>query len=133
MQAMTGRGTDSPESPYLVLLPISARTPADEKASDDDRRRVEADAVAAEVASLLKRPRPTRASDVAILLRRLSNVHLFEQALESHGVPYRTVARRRVLHKAGGSGSHQPPGVAGRAGRLHSLGRGPAVTAVHDR
>ncbi len=92
MQAMTGRGTDSPESPYLVLLPISDRTPADEKASDDDRRRVEADAVAAEVASLLKRPRPTRASDVAILLRRLSNVHLFEQALESHGVPYRTVA-----------------------------------------
>ena len=92
MQAMTGRGTDSPESPYLVLLPISDRTPADEKASDDDRRRVEADAVAAEVASLLKRPRPTRASDVAILLRRLSNVHLFEQALESHGVPYRTIA-----------------------------------------
>ena len=92
MQAMTGRGTDSPESPYLVLLPISDRTPADEKASDDDRRRVEADAVAAEVASLLKRPRLTRASDVAILLRRLSNVHLFEQALESHGVPYRTVA-----------------------------------------
>ena len=103
MQAMTGRGPDSPESPYLVLLPVSNRTPADERAGEDDRRRVEADAVAAEAASLLCRPaivwdreekkrRPARPSDVAILLRRLSNVHLFEQALENHGVPYRTVA-----------------------------------------
>ena len=103
MQAMTGRGPDSPESPYLVLLPVSNRTPADERAGEDDRRRVEADAVAAEVAALLsrpatvwdreeKKPRPARASDVAILLRRLSNVHLFEQALENHGVRYRTVA-----------------------------------------
>ena len=59
--------------------------------------------MAAEVASLLRRPatvwdrdegehRPARASDVAVLLRRLTNVHLFEQALESHGVPCRTVA-----------------------------------------
>ena len=103
MQRMTGRGTDSPGSPYLVLLPISTRTPADEKTSEDDRRRVEADAVAAEVASLLsrsaivwdreeKKHRSARASDVAVLLRRLTNVHLFEQALENHGVPYRTVA-----------------------------------------
>ena len=103
MQAMTGRGADPPESPYLLLLPISTRTPADEKTSEDDRRRVEADAVAAEAAALLsrpatvwdreeKKPRPARASDVAILLRRLSNVHLFEQALENHGVRYRTVA-----------------------------------------
>ena len=103
MQAMTGRGTDPPDTPYLVLLPISTRTPADDRTSEDDRRRVEADAVAAEVAALLSRPaavwdreeekqRPARASDVAILLRRLSNVHLFEQALENHGVPYRTVA-----------------------------------------
>ena len=103
MQAMTGRGTEAPESPYLVLLPISRRTPQDEKTSDEDRRRVEADAVAAKVASLLRRPvdvwdrdegeqRPARASDVAILLRRLSNVHLFEQALESRGVACRTVA-----------------------------------------
>ena len=86
-----------------MLLPVSHRTPEDEKTSDDDRRRVEADAVAAEVASLLHRPavvwdrdesqqRPARASDAAILLRRLTNVHLFEQALENHGVPYRTVA-----------------------------------------
>ena len=103
MQAMSGRGTEAPGSPYLVLLPISKQTPAGEKTSGDDPRRVEADAVAAEVASLLRRPavvwdrdekkqRPARASDVAVLLRRLTNVHLFEQALENHGVPYRTVA-----------------------------------------
>ena len=103
MQRMTGRGISPPDTPYLVLLPVSNRTPAGERASGDDQRRVEADAVAAEVASLLRRPatvwdreaeeqRPARASDVAILLRRLSNVHLFEQALEDHGVPYRTVA-----------------------------------------
>ena len=103
MQAMTGRGTEAPGSPYLVLLPVSKQTPADENTSDEDRRKVEADAVAAEVACLLRRPvdvwdgdkrelRPVRASDVAILLRRLTNVHLFEQALESRGVPCRTVA-----------------------------------------
>ena len=103
MQAMTGRGDDAPQSPYLVLLPVSNQTPEGDKTGDDDRRRVEADAVAAEVASLLRRPatvwdrdegehRPARASDVAVLLRRLTNVHLFEQALESHGVPCRTVA-----------------------------------------
>ena len=103
MQRMTGRGSTPPDTPYVVLLPISNRTPAGERSTGDDQRRVEADAVAAEVASLLRRPttvwdreenkqRPARASDVAILLRRLSNVHLFEQALEAHGVPYRTVA-----------------------------------------
>ena len=103
MQRMTGRGSTPPDTPYLVLLPVSNQTPTGEKASEDDRRRIEADAVAAEVASLLRRPatvwdregeeqRHARASDVAILLRRLSNVHLFEQALENHGIPYRTVA-----------------------------------------
>ena len=103
MQAMTGRGTEAPESPYLLLLPVSNQTPEGDKTVDEDRRKVEADAVAAEVACLLRRPvdvwdgdkrelRPARASDVAILLRRLTNVHLFEQALESRGVPCRTVA-----------------------------------------
>ena len=103
MQSMTGRGAEAPESPYLVLLPVSHQTPGGERTGDEDRRRVEADAVAAEVASLLRRPamvwdrdenehRPARASDVAVLLRRLTNVHLFEQALESREVPCRTVA-----------------------------------------
>ena len=64
---------------------------------------MEADAVAAEITSLLergdavwdhetRRRRPARPADVAILLRRLSNVHVFEGALESHGIPYRTPA-----------------------------------------
>ncbi len=101
MQTMTGRGPDSPIAPHLVLWPVSDKTPMGTKAPDHDRRRVEADAVAAEVASLLKggaaiwdrdtrQQRPARPADVAVLLRRLSNVHLFEQALESHQVPYRT-------------------------------------------
>ena len=103
MQVMTGRGPDSPHAPHLVLLPVSSSTPSGEKATESQRRRVEADAVAREVASLLKRGTPVwdretgasraaRPSDVAILLRRLTNVHLFELALESHGVPYRTPA-----------------------------------------
>ena len=103
MQAMAGRGPDAPPGPHLVLLPISAMTPGGEGTNDRERRRVEADAVARKVASLLDRGVPVwdreagtyraaRPSDVAILLRRLANVHLFELALESRGVPYRTPA-----------------------------------------
>ena len=103
MQAMTGRGPDSPHGPHLVVLPVSGTTPGGDKANESQRRRVEADAVAREVASLLERGtsvldretksyRAARPADVAILLRRLTNVHLFELALESHGVPYRTPA-----------------------------------------
>ena len=103
MQPMRGRGADSPPGPHLVILPVSGTTPAGESAVETERRRVEADAVAREIASLLERDaqvwdreskayRAARPPDVAILLRRLTNVHLFEQALESHGVPYRTPA-----------------------------------------
>ena len=103
MQVMAGRGPDSPQAPHLVLLPVSSTSPQKEKTNGSERRRVEADAVAREVASLLKRAMPVwdrdtksyraaRPADVAILLRRLANVHLFELALESHGVPYRTPA-----------------------------------------
>ena len=103
MQAMKGRGSGPLDPPHLVVMPISDQTPAGERTGDFDRRLVEADAVAAEAASLLDggfevwdgeagRRRPARASDVAILLRRLANVHLFEQALESRGVAYRTPA-----------------------------------------
>ena len=104
MQVMKGRGPDSPHGPHLVLLPVSSTTPGGgDKANESQRRRVEADAVAREVASLLERGasvldretksyRAARPADVAILLRRLTNVHLFELALESHGVPYRTPA-----------------------------------------
>ena len=103
MQSMTGRGPDAPRAPHLVLMPVADKTDAGEKATDDESRPVEADAVAAEIASLLQHGtpvwdrkkeelRPAQRSDVAILLRRLKNVHLFEMALESRGIPYRTPA-----------------------------------------
>ena len=103
MQPMRGRGPDSPPGPHLIILPISDTAPSGAKPVESERRRVEADAVAREVASVLERGtplwdresnayRPARPSDVAILLRRLSNVHIFEQALESHHVRYRTPA-----------------------------------------
>lgn len=103
MQAMTGRGTESPAGPHLAVQPIGDRTPAGDRTSEYERRRVEADAVAAEIATLLGRGqlvwdrddrsyRPARPRDVAILLRRIANVHLFEQALEARGIAYRTPA-----------------------------------------
>ena len=103
MQTMTGRGPNAPPGPHLVLMPVSDRTTDGGKTTDDERRQTEAGAVALEIKTLLdgrapiwdrneQKLRPVRASDVAILLRRLSNVHLFEIALESHGVPYRTPA-----------------------------------------
>ena len=55
MQRMTGRGTASPGSPHLVLQPVSDARPDGEKAAGNERRRVEANAVAAEVKSLLDR------------------------------------------------------------------------------
>ena len=103
MQTMTGRGPEAPGGPHLVLMPVSDRTDEGDGTTDDERRQAEAVAVASEIESLLdaRAPvwdreeqalRPVRASDVAILLRRLSNVHLFEMALESRGIPYRTPA-----------------------------------------
>ena len=100
MQSMTGRGPDAPHAPHLVLMPVAEKTGGP---ADDERRQAEADAVAAEIASLLQHGtpiwdrkkeelRPAQSSDVAILLRRLKNVHLFEMALESRGIPYRTPA-----------------------------------------
>ncbi len=101
MQAMSGRGTAAPQAPHLVITPIAKGKSRDAGEADNDRRRAEADFVAREIAELLREGRPvwdrgTRElrkalpSDLAILLRRLTNVHVFEQALESHGVPYRT-------------------------------------------
>jgi len=73
------------------------------KGSEDNRTRrlAEAALVAGEVEALLAsgRPvwdkrlqayRPAASGDVAILLRRFANVHLFEQALEARGVDYTT-------------------------------------------
>ena len=103
MQAMEGRGTDSPLSPHVVIQTVSNKQPNGETANAGDRRRVEADAVAAEIKSLLEggalvwdrsagETRPARPSDVAILLRRLTNVHTFEQALAGHGIRHRTAS-----------------------------------------
>ena len=104
MQTMTGRGPNAPEGPHLVLMPVSDQTAGGvDKALDHERRQAEAEAVASEVAAILERGapvwdrekqalRPAVASDVAILLRRLTNVHLFELALENRKVPYRTPA-----------------------------------------
>lgn len=103
MEAMNGTGRDAPSQPCMVLMKLSDKTPEGKRAPQNRIRRVEADAVAAEVEAFLQQSvpvwdsakgetRPIRPSDVAILLRRLANVHLFEQALESHGVSYRTMS-----------------------------------------
>ena len=93
---MTGRPGDAPGNrPYLTLQPVA------NGASGHDRRRVEADAVAGEIRRLLDerrliwdrrdgRMRPARPGDIAILLRRFANVHVFQQALDTHRVPAAT-------------------------------------------
>ncbi len=103
METMQGTGRDAPSSPSMVMMSLSEKGPDGKNPPETRKRRVEADAVAAEVAALLEQAvpvwnadinntRPVRPADVAILLRRLTNVHLFEQALESHGVRYRTMS-----------------------------------------
>ena len=104
MQAMTGRGPDAPPGPHLVILPVSgttllrrqrrARATAGEWRPTPSPGRSHRSWSAARLSGTArgKAYRPARPSDVAILLRRLANVHLFEQALESHRVPYRTPA-----------------------------------------
>jgi ATP-dependent helicase/nuclease subunit A len=75
--------------------------PVEKQLNDFPRRLVEADTVAAEIADILddgrlvwsKRERvyrPIRPGNIAILLRRFTNVHLFEQALEARGIPSAT-------------------------------------------
>ena len=99
MEAMSGRGSSPPAAPHVTITPISNDRVGGGRASEGDQRRVEADLVASQIAGILEqeRPiwdgallqyRPAQPSDVAILLRRLLNVHTFEQALEAYGVPY---------------------------------------------
>ncbi len=99
---MTGRPAAAPGSgPCLTLTQVGSRTPDGETARENDRRRVEADLVAGEMRRLLdeRRPvwdrredrmRPARPGDIAILLRRFANVHVFQQALDTHGIPAAT-------------------------------------------
>ena len=89
---MTGRPAAAPSGgPHLTLTQVVGG------ASGYDRRRVEADAVAGEIRGLLDggrlvwdrrddQMRPARPGDIAILLRRFANVHVFQQALDTHGV-----------------------------------------------
>jgi ATP-dependent helicase/nuclease subunit A len=95
MEPMTGRPGDPPAGPHLVLTPILAA------GRDYERRLMEADLVAREICGLVDGGRkirdgragyyrPVRHGDIAILLRRFTNVHVFEQALEAHGVPFAT-------------------------------------------
>ena len=95
---MTGRPANAPsDGPHLTLTQIGNTAPDGARSSDHNRRRVEADAVAGEIRKLLDerrlvwdrrddRMRPARPGDIAILLRRFSNVHVFQQALDTHGV-----------------------------------------------
>lgn len=95
MEPMSGRPSEPPEGPHLTLIPI------DRGDTDSTRRRVEAAVVASEIGRVLDeaRPiwdkrlrayRPAEPRDVALLLRRFTNVHIFEQALDAYGIPYAT-------------------------------------------
>ncbi|MDA0270407.1 MAG: UvrD-helicase domain-containing protein [Chloroflexi bacterium] len=98
MEPMTGRPSDVPPGPHLVLMPVSRD---DRSLTDISRRLMEADIIAEEIARLLAegRPvwskrerayRPIQHGDIAILLRRFTNVYLFEQALEARDIPSAT-------------------------------------------
>ncbi|MXZ46679.1 MAG: AAA family ATPase [Chloroflexi bacterium] len=102
MERMSGRPDPAPgDGPHLALMPVGKTKPDGASAVDEERRGVEADAGAAEIAALLREGRevwdrregtmrPAQPGDIAVLLRRFSKVHAFEQALEAHGVPYTT-------------------------------------------
>ncbi len=99
---MTGRPAAAPgDGPYVTLTPIASKAPDGSNTQTQDRRRVEADLVAGEIRSLIEegrpvwdrredRMRPARPGDIAILLRRFTNVHVFQQALDTHGIPAAT-------------------------------------------
>ena len=98
MEPMSGRPSEPPDGPHLTLIPIGK---SDADRSDNTKRRVEAELVALEIRRVLdegrlvwdKRLREYRRAeprDVALLLRRFTNVHIFEQALETHDIPYAT-------------------------------------------
>src|SRR5688500_5941679 len=99
MAPMSGRPSESPTGPHVTLIPLTV-VPRD---AEESRRRhlLEAELVAREIDTLLKAQRliwdkrlagyrPIQPRDIAVLLRRFTNVHLFEQALEAHDLPYTT-------------------------------------------
>ena len=61
MESMKGRPSPPPgEAPHLVLMTVGRTTANGDRAGGDERRRVEADAVASEIAALLREQRPHR-------------------------------------------------------------------------
>ena len=99
---MTGRPGEAPgDGPHVTLTPIGSKAPDGSTTQTQDRRRVEADLVAGEIRTLLDegrpiwdrhedRVRPAQPGDISILLRRFANVHVFQQALDTHHVPAAT-------------------------------------------
>jgi ATP-dependent helicase/nuclease subunit A len=100
---MQGRDGEPPPGPHLTILRVAkAATAPDNESAQKLQLRVEADLVARTIGELVEskrmvwareegRYRPAQYRDIAILLRRFTNVHTFEQALEWRGVPYRTL------------------------------------------
>ena len=130
MQTMQGRGGNAPAAPHLVLAPIANTKPDGSRASEREQRQVEADRLAVEIVRILdegqpiwdrdaEQTRPARPGDIAILLRRLSNVHAFEQALEAHGVPYMTPSGAGFFTRQEVRESHEPPPLARGTRRCH--------------
>ena len=95
---MTGRPGDAPgDGPYLTLTQIGSEAPGGGRPREPERRRVEADVIAEEIERRLaegrlvwdrddREMRPARPGDIAILLRRFRHVHVFQQALDTHGI-----------------------------------------------
>ena len=144
MQAMTGRGPGSPPGPHLVVLPVSATTPSGDKASESDRRRVEADAIARgdRIAPGARHarlgPRAQRVPARPASGRRHPPAPPLQRPPVRAGVgepprPLPHPGGRRVLHQAGGLGPDQPARLAGRARRPDCASGRTAVSPVHDR
>ncbi len=100
MEPLSGRGP-GPDGLHFTILPVAKKDVTGRNTSDYERRRLEAWLVAREIARLVdeklpvwnKRAQeyePIQPRNIAILLRRFSHVHIFEQALEDHGIPYAT-------------------------------------------
>jgi ATP-dependent helicase/nuclease subunit A len=104
MEAMIGRGGEAPTAPYLTIIQIEKPGNSPYRGTPSSLvRRVEADQVAAEIEAMLIQSkqvwdkdeevyRGVRPGDFAILLRRLANLHIFEEALANRGIAYRTPA-----------------------------------------
>ena len=92
MEQMTGRPSEPPPGPHLVLMPIGGST---------QQWLTEAEVIAHEIRTILDERRPiwdkrtqayreARAGDIAVLLRGLTHVHVFEQALDAAAIPFAT-------------------------------------------